>query len=174
MRTQIAVLQRNSLARVFGCGAGRVSLERIPYAVPRTVQFLKDFRHIVIIETGGPIAFFSFPDKPSRLKAPDCVVHSFFESGKDSASGLEMLLDMLHAHDVCPKLQDRTAPIAPPGKLDPVGIAQAIAASMPEGAILVDESLTTGRESMGSLLALCRRTRFKTWAAPLASARRWP
>lgn len=130
-------------------GAGRVSLERIPYAVPAAVQFLKDFRHIVTIETGEPIAFFSYPDKPSRLKAPGCVVHSFIESSEDSVAGLEMLLDMLHARDVRPKLQERTAPIAPQGKLDPVSIAQAIAAAIPEGAILVDESLTTGRETMG-------------------------
>jgi len=34
-------------------------------------------------------------------------------------------------------------------RLDPVSIAHALALTLPENAILVDESLTTGRESMG-------------------------
>jgi acetolactate synthase-1/2/3 large subunit len=37
----------------------------------------------------------------------------------------------------------------PEGKLEPRSIALALAAALPENAILVDESLTTGRESLG-------------------------
>ena len=37
----------------------------------------------------------------------------------------------------------------PEGKLDPTSIAHALSAALPENAILVDESLTTGRESLG-------------------------
>ena len=54
-------------------GAGRVALERIPYFVDPAIEFLKGYRHIVTIETGEPVAFFSYPDKPSLLKAPGCA-----------------------------------------------------------------------------------------------------
>jgi acetolactate synthase-1/2/3 large subunit len=130
-------------------GAGRVPLERIPYAVPAALQYLQGFRHIITVETGEPIAFFAYPGKPSRLRAPDSTVHSLSEPGEDSAAALEMLLDMLGAQATPARIQERTAATAPHGKLDPVSIAHALAAALPEDAIVVDESLTTGRESMG-------------------------
>ncbi len=130
-------------------GAGRVPLERIPYAVGQATEFLRGFRHIVTVETTEPIAFFSYPDKPSLLKPADCMVHQLVEAGEDSAAALEMLLDALGGPDVAPRLQERFASDVPQGALNPRSIAQAIAAALPENAILVDESLTTGRETAG-------------------------
>ncbi len=130
-------------------GAGRVPLERIPYAVPQAVAFLKGFKNIVTVETGEPIAFFSYPDKPSLLKSPEASVHSLVTTGEDSVLGLEMLLDALGGSKVAPRLQERSDNGVPTGKLEPISIAHALASAMPEHCILVDESLTTGRESMG-------------------------
>jgi acetolactate synthase-1/2/3 large subunit len=130
-------------------GAGRVPLERIPYAVPQALAFLKGFKNIVTVETVEPIAFFSYPDKPSRLKAEGSIVHGLVETGEDSIAGLEMLLDALGGPKVEPRLQARSDSGVPTGKLEPTSIAHALASAMPEHCILVDESLTTGRESMG-------------------------
>jgi acetolactate synthase-1/2/3 large subunit len=130
-------------------GAGRVPLERIPYAVPQAVAFLKGFKTIITIETGEPIAFFSYPDKPSLLKSPESTVHGLVTTGEDSVLGLEMLLDALGGPKVQPRLQERSDNGVPTGKLEPISIAHALASAMPEHCILVDESLTTGRESMG-------------------------
>ena len=130
-------------------GAGRAPLERIPYAVPAAVAFLQPFRHIVTVETGEPIAFFSYPDRPSLLKQPDCEVHGLLAKDGDSVAGLELLADALDARSTAPHLQPREDNGAPSGELTPVSIACALAAAMPEHCILVDESLTTGRESMG-------------------------
>ena len=130
-------------------GAGRAPLERIPYFVPAALDFLKEFRHIVTLETGEPIAFFSYPNSPSLLKHPDCQVHSLTEDDEDSAAALEMLLDALDASKTAPKLQQRVEQAVPRGKLDPTSIAQALCAAIPENGIVIDESLTTGRQSMG-------------------------
>jgi acetolactate synthase-1/2/3 large subunit len=46
-------------------------------------------------------------------------------------------------------LQQRSASTPPTGALTPASIAAALAAALPEHCILVDESLTTGRETMG-------------------------
>ncbi|MHB8284775.1 MAG: acetolactate synthase large subunit [Caulobacteraceae bacterium] len=130
-------------------GAGRVPLERIPYAVPQALAFLAPFKHILTVETNEPIAFFSYPDKPSLLKSVDCQVNGLVDKDEDSIAGLEMLAEALGALQTKPVLQPREDNGRPEGKLNPVSIAHAISAAMPEHCILVDESLTTGRESMG-------------------------
>ena len=56
-------------------GAGRVGVERIPYAVDAALAFLHGFRHLILVETGEPVAFFAYPGKPSLLKPPGCDVH---------------------------------------------------------------------------------------------------
>jgi acetolactate synthase-1/2/3 large subunit len=136
-------------------GAGRVPLERIPYAVAPGSAFLKDFRHLVTLETKEPVAFFSYPDKPSLLKAPGTGVHALAEPDEDSVLALEMLVDALGLGSATPRLQERIETPVPYGALNPTSIAHALAAALPEGAILVDESLTTGRESMGLTMGAC-------------------
>lgn len=130
-------------------GAGRTPLERIPYAVPLGQAFLKDFKHIVTLETREPVAFFSYPDQPSLLKAPGTMVHSLVDVDEDSTLGLEMLVEALGLKDAPGLVQERIEAAAPSGALTPETIAQALSAALPENAILVDESLTTGRQTMG-------------------------
>ncbi|AQR62057.1 acetolactate synthase large subunit [Brevundimonas sp. LM2] len=130
-------------------GAGRTPLERIPYAVPQALQFLSAFKHIVTVETGEPIAFFAYPDKPSLLKPAGCQVHELIARDEDSILGLEMLVEALSASKAEPALQAYSDTPMPQGALNPTSIAHALSHAMPENCILVDESLTTGRESMG-------------------------
>ncbi len=130
-------------------GAGRVTLERIPYAVAPAIKFLAGFKHLITVETGEPVAFFAYPDQPSQLKPEGCQVHELVARDEDSVAGLEMLIDALGAGKAVPQRQTLDERTGPTGALNPVSIAQALAAAMPEGCILVDESLTTGRESMG-------------------------
>ncbi|MDB5694906.1 MAG: hypothetical protein JWN21_449 [Sphingomonas bacterium] len=131
-------------------GAGRTPLERIPYSVAPALAFLKDFKHLITVETTEPVAFFSYPDQPSLLKAPGTQVHPLAEADEDSTAALAMLLDLLGPGDA-PLVQQRIDTPAPTGALTPVAIACALAAAIPEGCIVVDESLTTGRETMGHM-----------------------
>jgi len=133
-------------------GAGRAPLERIPYFVAPALEFLKGFRHIVTVETGEPVAFFSYPDTPSLLKPENCAVHVLAERDEDGAAALSMLLGAIGAQNTPARKQKRAEPVVPTGKLDPTSIALALAAAIPENAIVVDESLTTGRSSMGLTL----------------------
>lgn len=130
-------------------GTGRVPIERIPYAVPQAIAFLKDFKHIITVETVEPVAFFSYPDKPSLLKMEGTQVHPLVEADEDSELAFDMLLDALGAQATLPVLQQRVHTPVPTGALNPLSVAHALAAALPENCILVDESLTTGRESMG-------------------------
>jgi len=130
-------------------GAGRVHLERIPYAVTAAVKFLSEFKHIITVETGEPIAFFSYPGMPSLLKRDDALVHHLVETGEDGTAALAMLVDALEAQNATALLQEPADKTVPQGALEPVNIARAITAALPEDAILVDESLTSGRETLG-------------------------
>ncbi|MDR5832303.1 acetolactate synthase large subunit [Caballeronia sp. LP006] len=130
-------------------GAGHVTLERIPYAVGQAVEYLKAFKHIITVETTEPVAFFSYPDKPSLLKAPGTRVQALAELGEDGTAALEMLVEALNASRKTAAVQVRSEATPPIGALNRTSIAQALAAALPENGILVDESLTTGRETMG-------------------------
>jgi acetolactate synthase I/II/III large subunit len=130
-------------------GAGRTPLERIPYAVAQAADFLKNIRHLITVETREPVAFFSYPGKPSLLKPESTLVHPLVEADEDSALALEMLADALGLRQMAPLSQPYVETSAPSGALTPVSIAHALAASIPEDCIVVDESLTTGRETMG-------------------------
>jgi acetolactate synthase I/II/III large subunit len=129
-------------------GAGRVPIARIPYAVPQAMTFLQKYKHIVTVETREPVAFFAYPDKPSLLKSEGTLVHALVEADEDSELAFDMLLHALDAVNQVAVLQPRIETPVPTGALNPASIAHAMAAALPEHCIVVDESLTTGRESM--------------------------
>jgi acetolactate synthase-1/2/3 large subunit len=128
-------------------GAGRVPVERIPYAVDAALSFLRGFRHLILVETSEPVAFFAYPNKPSLLKPPGCDVHVLSSPGEDSLAALGQLADAVGAKAADARLQSRGSGTLPTGALTPQTIAQALAALIPENGIVVDESLTTGRET---------------------------
>ncbi|MCA1397117.1 acetolactate synthase large subunit [Bradyrhizobium sp. BRP56] len=126
-------------------GRGRFSINRIPYVIEQALPILKKFRHIVLVEANDPVAFFAYPNKPSMLKAEGCEVHRMTAWGENSVAALEALAGALHAtaQDVKPQQSQELA--KPTGALNHASIAQAIACAIPENAIMVDESVTTGR-----------------------------
>lgn len=130
-------------------GVGRTPIERIPYAVAPAAAFLGGIKHLITVETTEPVAFFSYPDKPSLLKAEGTLVHPLVEADEDSELAFEALLDLLGAAQTPQLIQAKVETTPPTGALNPISIAHALAVAIPENAIVVDESLTTGRESMG-------------------------
>jgi acetolactate synthase I/II/III large subunit len=126
-------------------GQGRFSIDRIPYVVEQALPILKDFRHIVLVEANDPVAFFAYPDKPSMLKPRGCEVHRMTSWGENSAAALEALAGALGAKPADVKPQKLMELSKPTGALTFASIAQAIAMAIPENAIVVDESITTGR-----------------------------
>ncbi|MEH2482733.1 acetolactate synthase-1/2/3 large subunit [Nitrobacteraceae bacterium AZCC 2146] len=126
-------------------GRGRFAIDRIPYVIELALPILKDFRHIVLLEANDPVAFFAYPDKPSMLKPEGCEVHRVTANGENSVAALEALAGALGAKPSDVKPQKLVELAKPTGALTHASIAQAIAMAIPENAIMVDESLTTGR-----------------------------
>jgi acetolactate synthase-1/2/3 large subunit len=130
-------------------GVGRVPLERIPYAVDLALAMLKPFRHIITVDTGEPIAFFAYPGKPSRMKPDQCDVSALCERGEDALQALSDLAAAVGARRGDRVTQQSVARERPSGPINPETLARALLATIPEGCILVDESISTGRESFG-------------------------
>jgi acetolactate synthase-1/2/3 large subunit len=126
-------------------GRSRFSIDRIPYVIEQALPILKDFKNIVLVEANDPVAFFAYPNKPSLLKPAGCEVHRMTSSGENSVAALEALAGALGAKPQDAKPQKLVELAKPAGALTFATIAQAIACAIPENAIVVDESITTGR-----------------------------
>src|ERR1043166_2118781 len=127
-------------------GRGRFAIDRIPYGTEQALPILKDFRHIVLVEANDPVAFFAYPNKPSMLKPEGCEVHRMTSGGENSVAALEALAGALGAKPADANPQQMVERAKPPGPLSPASIAHAIAMAIRENAIVVDESITTGRQ----------------------------
>ncbi len=126
-------------------GQGRFAIDRIPYVIEQALPILKDFHHIVLVEANDPVAFFAYPNKPSLLKPEGCEVHRMTSGGENSVAALEALASALGAKPSDVKPQKQFELTKPTGAINHASIAQAIAMAIPENAIVVDESVTTGR-----------------------------
>ena len=126
-------------------GAGRVPVERIPYPVDMAVNVLAPFRHLVLIGSKTPVAFFAYPNKPSLLARPEAQIHAVARREDDVLHALAWLADEVSAHHE-PFVPAPHAPPAPAaGKVGPESLAKSIGALLPEHAIVVDEGVSTGR-----------------------------
>ena len=126
-------------------GRGRFSIDRIPYVIEQALPLLKDFRHTILVDSVDPVGFFAYPGKPSRLLPDGCAVHRLSDSSENAVAALEALADALGARQADVKPQKLMELAKPTGALTHAAIAMAIACAIPENAIVVDESLTTGR-----------------------------
>ena len=127
-------------------GAGRVALPRLPYAVDPSLAVLAPFSRIVLLGARAPVAFFAYPGKPGRLTRPGCEITTLALPGQDMAAVLREVAGTLGANRLAPAGMVQARAEEPAGgPLEPEGIGRMLAAVMPDNAIVVDESLTTGR-----------------------------
>ena len=125
-------------------GAGRVVIDPIPYAVDLAVEFLKEFDTLVLLGGEQPVAFFAYPNKPSLTSAPGCQLLTLAAPDQEILQALDWLADETQARSVVPFVASLALPTLATGMPTPIAVAQSVAALMPEGAILVDESCSSG------------------------------
>jgi acetolactate synthase-1/2/3 large subunit len=125
-------------------GAGRVDIDRVPYVVEQAVEKLKPYRTIILAGAKAPVAFFAYPDKPGELWQPGARIHTLATRDQDIVQALEALAEELGARKDAAGAQ-LSRPSAPSGAITLETIGTAIGALLPENAIVVDESITSGR-----------------------------
>ena len=128
-------------------GAGRVKPTRIPYNVDRAISLLKDFDTIILIGAREPVAFFAYPNKPSILTNTNTKFIYFANIDDNITEGLENLCDYVSAvENPNENIAINSLPSIQKGELNPNSIGSILGNVMPEEAIIVDESISTGRE----------------------------
>jgi acetolactate synthase-1/2/3 large subunit len=148
-RTGCRLLTEFYVARM-AIGRGRPRIERLPYAVDAAAARLAGAELLVLAGAVEPVAFFAYPGKPSLLKPPGAALLQFAAPQHDVPGALQALAEALGAQAV--PLPAIETPAAPHGALTSDSIAATLAATLPEDAIVVDESVTTGR-AFGATLA---------------------
>jgi len=145
-KTGCHVMAQGSNGRVER-GAGRVSLDRVPYPIDQALERLKGYRNIVLVGAKAPVAFFAYPGKPSVLSAEGAAIHTLARIDEDGLHALEWLADEVGAGSTPPG--GVAAPERPtPGSgqaLTIEAVSRTLGALLPENAIVADESITTGR-----------------------------
>jgi len=126
-------------------GAGRVQAPRLPYVVDVALAALKGVRQLVLVGAKTPVSFFAYPGKPSVLIPDDCVATLVAGVESDLEGALEALADAVDARHTPPAVALLARPALPTGNVTVEGITAVLVALLPEQAVVIDESITTGR-----------------------------
>ena len=128
-------------------GAGRVQVERIPYVVDKALGVMRAAGNLVLVGAREPVAFFAYPGKPSLLMVEGTRSTKLAGIEEDMEAALAALASELGALHMAPAgLASPRRPALPTGAITPAAIASILGAMLPENAIVVDESVSTGRE----------------------------
>ncbi|NRB36132.1 MAG: acetolactate synthase large subunit [Rhodobacteraceae bacterium] len=126
-------------------GAGTAKLTQLVYPVDPKIQQMKDLTSLTLIGTDRPVAFFAYPGKPSTPEPADCAVTSLCAPNDDIGWTLRALADVVGvAATTAYPTYDLALPDLPEGEITLPKVGQALAALIPENAILCNESVTSG------------------------------
>ena len=138
------VLLETSIARLER-GGGLPPVARLNYRAGTAIRQLAGVRHLVLVDARPPVAFFAYPGRSSDLVPEGCQVHVLSSGTDDAAGALAELAEQVGA-GACEQVPvSRPArPARPAGALTPQSAADAIGALLPEGAVVIDEGVTSG------------------------------
>ncbi len=110
----------------------------------------KEFRQLILVGARAPVAYFAYPGKSSVFTAPGCEIHVLASAGEDYVGALDGLAAALSIAGTDLVVEKAERPLMPSGEITLSGLAAAIGALLPENAIVVDESMTSGRGLMAA------------------------
>ncbi|MTJ04786.1 MAG: acetolactate synthase large subunit [Sediminimonas qiaohouensis] len=131
-------------------GAGRESIERLPYPIDQALARLAGCDALVLCGARRPVAFFAYPGKPSDLAPADCFLHDlcrdapFPLDAPNAALGAlasELGVSTSQGSAGAPRLEIG----CPTGTLTPGTIGRSLARHAPEGTVVADDAVTSGR-----------------------------
>jgi acetolactate synthase I/II/III large subunit len=125
-------------------GAGLPAVERLAYVPELASVQLRGLHHLILVDTKAPVTFFAYPGKNSSLVPSGCEIHELAAPSDDVLASLRALVSALDAEQAEPERQQPSRPERASGPLTAESACQAIGAMLPEGAIVSDESVTSG------------------------------
>ena len=126
-------------------GAGLPAVTRIPYFPESGKESLAPFDRVILTGAPAPVAFFGYPHIKGRLLEEDREM-VLARPGEDVVEALEHLADILGS-DAPLGTSDLTPfdpPALPSGDLNIETLGAVLSALQPDGAIIIDEGITSG------------------------------
>ena len=138
-------------------GAGLPAIERMPYFPDAAKAVLEGLADLIEVGAKEPVTFFGYQGFASQSAPAECRRHVLARPEDDIVAALEAVADFLGA----PKRIELSPP--PPlspanGVITPKSLGAAIAFVQPEGAIVVDEGVSTGRQVFDAAQGAKRHT----------------
>lgn len=132
-------------------GAGLPAMKRLPYFPHEAAAALAPFSALLLVDVRRPVANFGYEGGPSQLiRQSDDTIWEFDAAEIDIAAALDALCEAVGGNKITPGVNCRgvfaqpSRPPVPSGRLTAANLCTIVAALQPEGAIIVDESLTSG------------------------------
>ncbi|MFN4204465.1 MAG: acetolactate synthase large subunit, partial [Tabrizicola sp.] len=127
----------------FRRGAGAVQIERMAYRIEENLKLLQGAPALVLCGTTRPAGFFAYPGLPSTPDDPDTRLIDLCSRDMDIAWTLRALAAELGEAELGPEdFVPLDLPALPEGELTVARVGEAIAALMPEDAVVVDEGIS--------------------------------
>jgi len=152
-------IAKGSQARMFAdrnaarsaLGRGRFQPQRIAYFPEKAEAQLAGLRHCVLIEAKAPVSFFAYPERKSTLLPDDCRITVLARPGDDGLAALAELADFF-SEPIASRSYGRSAPFSTDGEaLTLEAMGQAIAAGLPDDAIVCDEMVSSSEAVVSHL-----------------------
>jgi acetolactate synthase-1/2/3 large subunit len=133
-------------------GGNRAEIGRLPYFPEQAVATIADTTDLVLVHTAAPVGFFAYPDKPSIIANPSPRIHMLAEPYEEAVGALRALAEALgvRTEKKGAHRSQTELPARPTGELNPLSLAAAVASTLREHTIVVDESTTGGAFLLGS------------------------
>ncbi len=125
-------------------GAGAPQVSQLPYPVEPKREVLKDASSITLLGTTRPVTFFAYPGKPSLPEPATCEIAELCRAEMDLAWTLQALADATGAHKARPARLAMDLPDMPEGAVTLDRVGAAMAALLPENAVVCNEAVTSG------------------------------
>ncbi len=131
-------------------GAGLPAVDRVAYVLEQGVEQFKEFRRLILVGARAPVAYFAYPGKDVAFASPECKIHVLASPGEDYVGALEAVEAALSLPQTQFAGEKAARPQLPDGNITLPGLAAVVGALLPENAIVVDESMTSGRGLMAA------------------------
>ncbi len=130
-------------------GSGVPNVDRVAYVLEQAKEQLSEFGQFILVGARAPVAYFAYPGKDSVLTPSGGDIHTLAAPEEDLIGALTAVADSLsHKRPNLSHVSKQERMQAPSGELTVAGVSATIGALIPEHAILIEESMTSGRGLM--------------------------
>jgi acetolactate synthase-1/2/3 large subunit len=131
---------------------------RLAYLAEQADAQLAGLDQLILAGARSPVSFFAYPGRNGDLVPDGCSVIQLADKAQDVETALEQLRALVGAWPVEPGQGVAGVGPAEPGPLTVGSLAAAVAATLPEHAIVVDEANTSGIALPAALAGAARHS----------------